>query len=63
MYFGVPAFIKDWLEIYREGGFRQLIIKRGWSVLIVFFIYYLIRDTILYILIPYLAFSNIITCF
>jgi len=31
-------------------------------VLVAFFIFYLIRDSILYLLIPYLVISEIITC-
>jgi len=35
--------------------FRFLFKKHGWKLVWGFFIYYLIRDTILYIIIPYLV--------
>jgi hypothetical protein len=63
MSFYRPKFIHEWLEIYRKGGFTQLMREKGWTVLIVFFFFYLIRDSILYLLIPYLAYSNISSCF
>ncbi len=62
MSFRRPKFIQNWLEIYREGGFKHLIKTKGWTVLIPFFLFYLVRDSILYILIPYLAYSNISSC-
>ena len=58
-----PKFIKDWLTIYKKEGFKKLIKKKGWSVLVAFFLFYLIRDSIIYILIPYLAFSKFNSCF
>ena len=59
MSFRQPEFIKDWLNIYRERGLLPLLKTKGWSVVITLFLFYLIRDTILYIFIPYIAFSNI----
>ena len=59
MSFRQPEFIKDWLNIYRERGLLHLLKTKGWSVVIALFLFYLIRDTILYIFIPYIAFSNI----
>ena len=62
MSFRQPEFIKDWLNIYREGGLVHLVKNKGWSVVFAFFIYYLIRDSILYIIIPYIAYSHISSC-
>ena len=59
MSFRQPEFIKDWLNIYREIGLLHLLKTKGWSVVITLFLFYLIRDTILDIFIPYIAFSNI----
>jgi len=50
-----PKFLSEWNIIRQEGGYKLLIKKKGWVVLVAFFIFYLI-------LIPYLAFSKIITC-
>ena len=53
-----PKFINEWLEIRREGGFKLLLKKKGWHVILAIIIYYLIRDSILYILIPYLIYKG-----
>ena len=53
-----PKFINEWLEIKREGGFKLLLQKNGWYVILAIVIYYLIRDSILYILIPYLIYKG-----
>ncbi len=57
-----PIFIKEWLTLIREKGLKALIREKGWKVLIAFFLFYLIRDGILYLLIPYLIVNNIIQC-
>jgi len=63
MSFRQPEFIDEWLNIYREGGFSKLIKEKGFVVLVTFFLFYLIRDSILYLLLPYLAYSNFNSCF
>ena len=37
---------------YAEGGFRGLRAKYGWKLFAAIFCYYLIRDTLLYIVLP-----------
>lgn len=49
----VPGFLKEYATIWREDGFRELLRQKGWKVVLVIIIYYLIRDTLLYIVIPY----------
>ena len=49
----IPKFIKPYIDIYRELGFSGLIKKGGYKLLITIIIFYLIRDTILYV-IPFL---------
>lgn len=44
---------------FRAGGVRGVLQKFGWKILAAFFLYYLIRDSILYILIPYLIAKNL----
>jgi len=63
MPFPQPKFINGWLDIYRAGGFTKLIREKGWTVLVTFFLFYLLRDSILYIFIPFLVYSNFSTCF
>ena len=55
MNFLKPKFIRKYTDVYRKDGFRGVVKKGGWKLLFYFFIFYLIRDTILYILIPYLV--------
>ena len=57
-----PKFIKEWLTLIREKGLKAFIREKGWKVVAAFFLYYLIRDSILYLLIPYLIVNNIIQC-
>jgi hypothetical protein len=40
--------------------FRFLLKKYGWRLLLVAFFYYLIRDLILYVILPYLAARHIL---
>jgi hypothetical protein len=49
----VPDFILDWVAIWKAEGFKALLRQKGWKVVAVIITYYLIRDVILYILIPY----------
>ena len=55
-------FILDWGEIRKEGGFFNLLKKKGTKVLVAFILFYLIRDSILYILIPIMITKGFITC-
>ena len=57
-----PKCIVDWGEIRKEGGFFNLLKKKGTKVLVAFILFYLIRDSILYILIPIMIAKGFITC-
>ena len=57
-----PKFIVDWGEIRKDGGFFNLLKKKGTRVLVAFILFYLIRDSILYILIPIMITKGFITC-
>ena len=41
-------------QIYKQEGLKGILKSGGWRLLVYFFLFYLIRDTILYIIIPYL---------
>jgi hypothetical protein len=58
-----PKFIKEWSNIKSEGGYKLLLKKKGWQVIFFFFTYYLIRDSLLYLIIPYFGFSFFKGCF
>ena len=62
MKFVKPKFFREWNDIRKEGGLKLLLKQKGPIELVVFFLYYLIRDSILYILIPVLIAKEIITC-
>ena len=49
-----PKFVRRAKDIYRIGGMRAVIKDCGWKLLVGLFFYYLIRDSILYLLIPYM---------
>ena len=55
-----PTFIKEWRAIWKAEGFKALLKQKGWKVGFAIFMYYLIRDSILYILIPYLIYNGVI---
>ncbi len=63
MSFKRPKFINEWMDIKKQGGLKLLFQKKGWQVILAVAIFYLIRDTILYILIPYIGFTSLRGCF
>ncbi|MDP6399849.1 MAG: hypothetical protein QF835_10865 [Candidatus Marinimicrobia bacterium] len=63
MSFRRPRFIRVWLKLYREGGFTKLLKVKGWKIVLAFFLFYLIRDSIIYIILPYVAYTSLSTCF
>jgi hypothetical protein len=46
------SFIRTLRDERRAIGWKGLLRKRGWKLLLVFFLFYLIRDLILYVIIP-----------
>jgi len=52
-------YLIDSIIIVKNEGFKSLLRKRGWKIFAAIIGYYIVRDTILYILIPYLAARNI----
>ena len=55
----IPPFLKSYVIFYKKNGFKKTVKKHGWKLFIIIFIYYLIRDSILYIIIPYFALKGI----
>ena len=58
-----PKFLLEYVEIYKEKGLKSVVKKGGWKLVFYFFMFYLIRDTILYILIPFLVGKGIFNNF
>ena len=71
--FASPTSIMDWdtpnvpvikmAQLFKNDGFKVLIKKEGWSIVVIFFLFYLVRDSILYIIIPYIGISGLSSCF
>ena len=59
--FLVPNWMKVYIKIYKEKGLKAAIKAAGWKVFALIFLYYLIRDITLYILIPYLIAKGVIS--
>ena len=57
-----PKFILDWVKIRKDGGYFKLLKKKGSIAVVAFILFYLIRDSLLYIVIPILIAKGIITC-
>lgn len=53
----------DLKEIYKEGGIKLLFKKKGFLIVLIVFFYYLIRDGLLYIILPFFVFKNLTGCF
>jgi len=50
-----PKLLRPVRQVFRTQGFRGIIRTYGWKAFLGFFCYYLVRDSILYLLIPYLV--------
>jgi hypothetical protein len=46
-------YIIDSIIIVKKSGFKELLKRRGWKFFLVIIGYYTVRDTVLYILIPF----------
>jgi len=46
-------FLSKYSQIYKQDGFKGVVKEGGWKILIYFFLFYLIRDSLLYIILPY----------
>jgi len=55
----IPAFLKNYHSYYKKNGFKKTIKVHGWKFFGIIFVFYLIRDSILYIIIPYFALKGI----
>lgn len=50
----LKSIIYEARDTFRQSGFKGVVKRYGWKVFAVFFVYYLVRDVTLYILIPWL---------
>lgn len=49
-----PPIIQEWTAVLREKGLKGFLREKGWKVLAGIFVFYLIRDSLVYIVIPLL---------
>jgi hypothetical protein len=56
----MPQWMSDANAVRREEGIKGMIKKGGWGLFAAFFVMYLIRDTILYVL-PFMLGANCLT--
>lgn len=59
-YAGSSAGMKGAVAVFKRAGLKGLGRTYGWKVVAVFFIYYLIRDLTIYVLLPWLAAKGIL---
>ncbi|MFQ6113623.1 MAG: hypothetical protein ACE5NG_05980 [bacterium] len=50
-----PKIIREWTALWKEAGFWGFVKRKGWKVVLLVFLFYLVRDSFLYLLLPYLA--------
>jgi hypothetical protein len=55
----IPNFLKEYIIYYQENGFKKTIQKFGLKLIVTIIVFYFVRDTILYIIIPYFALKGI----
>lgn len=55
-----PKFLRDVRDTFKQKGFKGTIRRYGWKLFAAFFAYYLIRDSIIYLLIPYLIAKHLL---
>ena len=62
MNFLKPQWAVEWLNLLKQAGFREFVKQKGWKVVFALILFYLIRDSVLYIIIPYFAVTKIGGC-
>jgi hypothetical protein len=49
-----PKVVREARDTFKQSGVRGVTRKYGWKIFAAFFAYYLIRDSVIYLLVPYL---------
>ena len=49
-----PPVIQEWTSLLREQGLRAFVRQKGWKIVVAIFLFYLVRDSVIYIIIPLL---------
>lgn len=61
LWFKIKTTTTNCRELFKSGGFKAVFKRYGWKIFAAFFIYYLIRDSLIYIIIPYLVAKHLIS--
>lgn len=46
----------------KEVGFKEFVRQKGWKIILAIFLFYLIRDSLLYFVLPYMAARGLFGC-
>ncbi|MFQ5636497.1 MAG: hypothetical protein ACE5IR_00700 [bacterium] len=57
-----PRIIREWTTLWREKGFRGFAKEKGWKVVAGVVLFYLVRDTLLYLILPLWAGRSLLGC-
>ena len=57
-----PNWLREWTAIVKKEGIKSFLKQKGWKFFVAFILFYLIRDSILYIIIPYFALKELSGC-
>jgi multidrug resistance protein len=57
----VPSLVKEAKSIWKEKGFKGVLQRFGWKLVILIFCYYLTRDILIYVVLPILAAKGILS--
>lgn len=55
------TWIREATRVFRASGFKGLLKAYGWRFVALFFVYYLVRDSFLYLLLPWLAAKGLLS--
>ena len=62
MNFLKPKWAREWYQLIKTEGLKAFIKKKGWRFLVAFFLFYLIRDVTLYIILPWFVINKVSGC-
>ncbi len=57
-----PKPVREWTAIWKERGLRGLLKEKGWKIVAGLFVFYLIRDTVLYVIVPFWVARGFLGC-
>ncbi len=49
-----PPLIQEWTALLRDKGLKGFAREKGWKIVAAIFLFYLVRDSVIYLIIPLL---------